>query len=100
LCWLALALASSPRSLLNSSNITPRSPHMVATLTLDPQHDHLIPLPPHWTYLDQFKPSSWAPHPSQDRCVAAAAVMTAEVAYPNAFNPEQAEHLFYEKYAG
>lgn len=73
---------------------------MVTTLALDPQHDHLVPLPPHWQYIDQFKPSSWAPHPSQYRCVAASAIMAAQVAYPNAFNPEQAEHAFYEKYAG
>lgn len=73
---------------------------MVAKLTLDPQHDHIIPLPPHWQYLNQFKPSSWAPHPSGYRCVAASALMAAEVAYPNAFNPEEAEHAFYEKYAG
>ena len=73
---------------------------MAVAFTLDPAHDHMIPLPPHWSYLDQFKPSSWAPHPSEYRCVAASAIMAAQVAYPNAFNPEQAEHVFYEKYAG
>lgn len=73
---------------------------MAVNFQLDPAHDHIIPLPPHWQYLNQFKPSSWAPQPSEYRCVAAAAVMAAQVAYPSAFNPEQAEHLFYQKYAG
>lgn len=73
---------------------------MPQKLLFNLEHDHLVHLPAHWQYLNQFKPSSWAPHPSTWRCVAASALMAAQVAYPVAFNPEQAEHAFYEKYAG
>jgi hypothetical protein len=62
--------------------------------------DHLIPLPAHFTYLNQFAPSQWAPNPSNARCGTASAAMLAEISYPGRWIPAELEHDLYVKMAG
>lgn len=62
--------------------------------------DHIIPLPPNFTYVNQFQPSTWAPHPSLYRCVTATMAMLAEIAYPGKWNPPQLEDQLYTRFAG
>ncbi len=62
--------------------------------------DHIIPLGNNFQYVNQFQPSTWAPHPSNDRCVTATMAMLGEVAYPGRWNPPQLEDQLYTRFAG
>jgi hypothetical protein len=62
--------------------------------------DHIINLPEHYRYINQFAPSTWAPKPSLFRCVTASVAMLMEIAYPGRWIPEELEHDLYVKWAG
>lgn len=62
--------------------------------------DHIVSLPSHFKYLNQFASSSYAPNPALYRCVAASAAMAAQIAYPGRWIPEQLEDQLYTQLAG
>jgi len=51
-------------------------------------------------YVNQFAPTSEAPHPSLFRCGTAAGAMCVDFAYPNKYDPYLIEHDAYQQFVG